>query len=101
MRSRAVVVGMVLTAVAAWDLWRAPSDQWSGRVAVAGIHAYQATLGPLYAKAGGQCRFTPTCSHYGEEAIRRHGFVRGGWLTATRIVRCGPWTPAGTADPPP
>ena len=63
-----------------------------------GIHLYQATLSPIYAQMGVQCRFTPTCSHYGEEAIRKHGFARGGYLAAKRVFRCGPWTPAGTVD---
>ena len=86
---------------AAVDLRRPPSAQWSTRAALAGVHAYQATLSPIYARLGVQCRFTPTCSHYGDAVIRRFGIVRGGWLAARRVVRCGPWTPAGTIDPPP
>ena len=51
----------------ALDLRRPPSAQWSTAAAVGGIHLYQATLSPLYAKLGVRCRFTPTCSHYGEK----------------------------------
>jgi putative membrane protein insertion efficiency factor len=49
---------------------------------------------------GGQCRFYPSCSRYGEEAIRVHGAIKGTALAAWRIARCGPFT-AGGADPVP
>jgi putative membrane protein insertion efficiency factor len=87
--------------VVAIDSARPPADQWSGRLAVSSIHLYQATLSKWYARIGVQCRFRPTCSHYGEECLRRHGIARGGWLAMKRLVRCGPWTPLGTVDPPP
>lgn len=88
----------ILGAGVAVDLRRPPPDQWSTGAAVVGIHMYQATLSPLYTRIGVQCRFTPTCSHYGEDVIHRFGLARGGWLAAKRILRCGPWTPAGTTD---
>lgn len=50
---------------------------------------------------GGQCRFYPSCSHYGEEAIRLHGAVKGAALTAWRIARCGPFTRGGVDPVPP
>ena len=83
------------------DLRQPPDQQWSARAAVSAIHGYQATLSPWYARIGVQCRFTPSCSHYGEECIRRFGAVRGGWMAMKRVLRCGPWTPMGTADPVP
>jgi uncharacterized protein len=99
---RTAWVGLVVmvTAIAA-DLARAPEHQIGARVAVAGIHAYQATASRLFAAAGATCRFDPTCSHYGEAVIRRYGLVRGGWMAGARVLRCGPWTPLGTPDPPP
>jgi uncharacterized protein len=83
------------------DLRRPPDVQWSARAAVASIHLYQATLSKWYARMGVQCRFTPSCSHYGEMCITRFGAARGGWLAMKRVFRCGPWTPLGTSDPPP
>ena len=101
MRKRALAaVALTLLAIAL-DLRRPPSGQWSTAAAVGGIHIYQATLSPVYQRIGVRCRFTLSCSHYGEAAIRRFGVVQGGWLAAKRVLRCGPWTPAGTVDPPP
>ena len=95
-----VVVALVVLAVAL-DLRRLPASQWSTAAAVGSIHLYQATLSPFYEKIGVRCRFTMTCSHYGEEVVRRFGVAKGGWLAAKRILRCGPWTPVGTVDLPP
>lgn len=100
---RAVIVGALFAAVlaGAWDLTRAPDRQLAARAAIAGVHAYQATLSRVFAGTGVSCRFDPTCSHYSEAVLRRYGLVRGGWLAAARVLRCGPWTPMGTSDPPP
>jgi hypothetical protein len=46
------------------------------------------------------CRFTPSCSHYGYEAIDKYGFIKGGWLTMKRLSRCHPLHPGGY-DPVP
>ncbi len=46
------------------------------------------------------CRFHPSCSHYADEALSRYGALRGGWLAACRVCRCGPWHPGGH-DPVP
>ena len=50
---------------------------------------------------GGQCRFSPTCSRYAEEAIRTHGAVRGGYLATRRVLRCNPVHPGGLDPVPP
>lgn len=101
MRRGAWALLVVMAAAGAADLARDPGQQLSARVAVAGIHAYQATASRLFSASGVTCRFDPTCSHYGEAVIRRYGLVRGGWLAGRRVLRCGPWTPLGTLDPPP
>jgi putative membrane protein insertion efficiency factor len=62
------------------------------------IRVYQATLSLWL---GPRCRFYPSCSHYGYEAFRRHGTVRGLWLTMRRLVRCHPWNPGGIDEVPP
>jgi len=40
---------------------------------------------------GQNCRYTPTCSQYGVEAIKKHGPGKGGWLALKRIMSCHPW----------
>ena len=61
------------------------------------IKIYQWTLSPLI---GRNCRYTPTCSNYGIEAIRKYGAIKGGWLTIKRIASCNPWGGSGY-DPVP
>jgi len=39
----------------------------------------------------GRCRYLPSCSHYGLEALQVHGPVHGSWLTLRRLLRCHPW----------
>jgi putative membrane protein insertion efficiency factor len=46
------------------------------------------------------CRFEPTCSHYGYQAIAKYGLFKGGWMAARRIMRCNPLNPGGF-DPVP
>ena len=62
------------------------------------VRFYQAVGSPFL---GGHCRFHPTCSHYGIEAIETHGAIRGGWLTLRRILRCHPLGSAGFDPVPP
>ena len=67
------------------------------RLLIGAIRLYRKTLSPFI---GQQCRFEPTCSHYGEEAIAKPGALRGTILTVWRILRCGPWSKGGY-DPVP
>jgi len=52
------------------------------------VRLYQYTLSPLLP---GVCRYTPSCSAYGVEALQKHGALRGGWLTLKRFLSCHPW----------
>ncbi len=61
------------------------------------IGIYRRYVSPFMAP---HCRFQPTCSAYADEAIARHGEVRGGWLAAKRILRCQPFGGQGY-DPVP
>jgi uncharacterized protein len=56
------------------------------------IGAYRLTLSPLI---GYHCRHLPTCSQYADEAIERHGFWAGGWMTLARLLRCHPLGTSG------
>ncbi|MGQ9010601.1 membrane protein insertion efficiency factor YidD [Bacillus stercoris] len=61
------------------------------------IRGYQKFISPLTPPT---CRFYPTCSQYGIEAIKTHGALKGGWLTIKRILKCHPFHPGGV-DPVP
>ena len=91
---------ILLAGAILYEVTRPPASQASARLAVAGIRLYQRTLSGAATRAGAVCRFTPTCSRYAEAVITRDGILRGGWSALKRIARCGPWTPAGTKDPP-
>ena len=77
-------------------LWRLGSPLRA--TLVAAIRLYRATLSGWL---GGQCRFYPSCSAYGEEAIRTHGALKGCAMTAWRIARCNPFGTGGTDPVPP
>ncbi|WP_018616152.1 membrane protein insertion efficiency factor YidD [Segetibacter koreensis] len=61
------------------------------------IKIYQVGISPII---GPKCRFTPTCSQYGKEALQKYGIFKGGWLTLKRIGRCHPFGSHGF-DPVP
>ncbi|MFB2921849.1 MULTISPECIES: membrane protein insertion efficiency factor YidD [Aerosakkonema] len=61
------------------------------------IRGYRMFISPLFPPT---CRFTPTCSQYGLQAIERFGPLRGSWMTVRRILRCHPFHPGGY-DPVP
>lgn len=61
------------------------------------IKFYQWVISPMI---GPKCRYTPTCSHYTLEAIKKYGPLKGTWLGIKRISRCHPWGGSGY-DPVP
>jgi hypothetical protein len=61
------------------------------------IRFYQYAISPYLPPS---CRYTPTCSAYGIEAIRKYGAIKGGWLTLKRVASCNPWGGSGY-DPVP
>lgn len=67
------------------------------QAAIAVIRFYQHTISAFL---GRSCRYAPSCSHYTEDAIRRFGLWRGGWMGLARIVRCNPFGASGY-DPVP
>lgn len=62
------------------------------------IRAYQKVISP--ALPADTCRFYPTCSHYGYQAIYKYGALKGGWMAFWRVLRCNPFNPGGF-DPVP
>ncbi len=61
------------------------------------VKFYQYCISPYTPPA---CRFTPTCSQYAVEALKKYGPLKGGWLTLKRLARCHPWGGSGY-DPVP
>jgi hypothetical protein len=52
------------------------------------VRFYQIAISPYLPPS---CRYTPTCSQYTLEALKKHGIIKGGWLSIKRIVSCNPW----------
>lgn len=99
-RRRLWLAAALLALLGLWDWTRPPAEQWTVRVELAAIARYQALVSPLLARAGARCRFQPSCSRYAAATIARHGAVVGNLRAAWRVIRCAPWTPAGSVDPP-
>ncbi|WP_177763593.1 membrane protein insertion efficiency factor YidD [Flavobacterium sp. I3-2] len=61
------------------------------------IRFYQVCISPFTPSA---CRFSPTCSSYTLQALKKYGLFKGGWLGIKRIASCHPWGKSGY-DPVP
>ncbi|OBB58606.1 membrane protein insertion efficiency factor YidD [Mycobacterium sp. 852013-51886_SCH5428379] len=64
----------------------------AARAVVFVIELYRNMISPLRLPS---CRFTPTCSQYAVDALTEYGLIRGSWLAAVRLAKCGPWHPGG------
>lgn len=71
---------------------------WPRLLALVLIRLYQATLSKILPP--NTCRFYPSCSHYGYQAIYKYGLLKGGIMAIWRILRCNPFHPGGY-DPVP
>lgn len=56
------------------------------------IQLYRHMVSPLRPAT---CRFVPTCSQYAVDALTEYGLIRGSWLSAARLAKCGPWHRGG------
>ena len=74
-----------------------PSHTWAQRQMLRAIGAYRRA----FAGRPSPCRFFPTCSEYGADAIHLHGARRGLWMTTRRLLRCRPLGPSGFDPVPP
>jgi putative membrane protein insertion efficiency factor len=70
-------------------------------VPISMLKFYKKWVSPFLERVfGGACRFTPTCSEYMEEALKKHGVSKGFWMGAKRLGKCHPWGGSGY-DPVP
>jgi putative membrane protein insertion efficiency factor len=89
----------IALAVAA-DSVRPPQNQITAKTYLLAVDGYQRYLHPVTHRFI-RCRYTPTCSHYSQEAVRRFGIRRGLLLTVKRLASCNGRVPMGTSDPVP
>ncbi|MFD0966176.1 membrane protein insertion efficiency factor YidD [Seminibacterium arietis] len=76
----------------------ATSYSFGSKILIVLIRFYQIAISPLI---GPRCRFTPTCSAYGIEALKNYGALKGCWLTAKRVLKCHPLNKGGYDPVPP
>ncbi|GBE63983.1 putative membrane protein insertion efficiency factor [Mycobacterium sp. MFM001] len=72
--------------------WTRSAGTTAARAAIFVIQLYRHMVSPLRPAT---CRFMPTCSQYAVDALTEYGLVRGGWLAAVRLAKCGPWHRGG------
>jgi uncharacterized protein len=82
------------------DAMRPPQNQVSVRLFAVSVEGYHRFIHPLTGRYV-RCRYSPTCSRYAVEAVRKYGIAKGGWLSVRRIASCKSSVPMGTKDPVP
>lgn len=97
---RAKLIGFALLLIVVIHDFAVPRGHGlAARGALFLIDEYRAHLSPRI-RGVVTCRFTPSCSAYARASYLQYGFAKGTAKTAWRLVRCGPWTKAGTVDRP-
>ena len=99
MKRYSLVAVLLVLVVALHDFTVPRGHGMAARGAIFLIDEYRAHVSPRL-RGRVVCRFTPTCSAYGREAMQKYGFAKGSAKTLWRIARCGPWTSQGTRDLP-
>ena len=86
-----------MPSAAFWSRLRSSCKRMAAWPLILLVRFYQLCISPLTPPS---CRYTPTCSQYALEALRKYGPLKGGWLTLKRLARCHPWGGSGY-DPVP
>ena len=86
-----------MPSTAFWSRLQSVCKRVATRPLIALVRFYQNSISPLTPPS---CRYTPTCSQYALEALRKYGLLKGLWLTMKRLARCHPWGGSGY-DPVP
>ena len=82
------------------DAMRPPQNQVIVRLFVASVAGYHLYIHPATSRFI-RCRYTPTCSEYAVEVVRKYGIAKGGWMSMNRVLSCRPSVKMGTSDPVP
>jgi hypothetical protein len=91
----AILLGVLLFGA---DAMRAPQNQVSVRLFALSVDGYHRFLHPITGRYV-HCRYTPTCSRFAVEAVRKYGIGKGSWMSVRRIASCRSSVPMGTKDP--
>ena len=98
-RKFTILAALVILVIALHDFAAPHGRGYAARGALFLIDEYRAHVSPRL-RGRVVCRFKPSCSAYGREAIAKYGFGKGSAKTLWRIARCGPWSKEGTVDRP-
>jgi hypothetical protein len=97
--SRLAYAAAILLALFLFDISRLPQNQLTAKFLLYTISLYQQHISQRLTGVV-QCKFQPTCSHYGKASIERYGAFWGTIRTARRLYHCSPWSSRQGYDPP-
>jgi uncharacterized protein len=98
-RKLATLAVLTVLVIALHDFTVPHGRGFAARATLFAIDEYRVHVSP-HLRGRVTCRFQPTCSAYGREAVRKYGFAKGVAKSAWRVAKCGPWTSKGTVDLP-